>query len=107
MRAEYRTHRRNPTNTTKLRLFHRRKAIRQKTFRKARKDTWNKFVNSLNSKNPTKKVLDKFKKVNRNYKPRKIPPLAKGRNIITTPDDIADTFADHYANISRDSHNTI
>ena len=50
VRAEYRKHRRDPTNINKLRSFQRRRAIKQRTFRKARKDTWNKFVNSLNSR---------------------------------------------------------
>ena len=55
----------------------------------------NKFVNS--------RTLIK-KESNGNYKPRTIPPLKKGRNIITSPDKIANTFADHYINILRDSH---
>ena len=75
--------------------------IRQ-TFRKARKVTWNKFVNSLNSRTPTKKVWEKFKKVSGNYKPRIIPPIERGGSKISRPDKIADTFAVHYANISRD-----
>ena len=69
-----------------------------------KKDTWNKFVNSLNIRTPAKKVWDKFRKVNGNYNPRIVLPLEKGRSIITSPDEIADTFADHYANISKDLH---
>ena len=49
-------------------------------------------MKSLNSRTTTKKVWDKFRKVNGNNKPRIIPP----------PDKIVDTFADHYANILRD-----
>ena len=33
-----------------------------------------------------------------------MPPLERGRSIITSPDKIADTFAVHYANILRDDH---
>ena len=51
VRAEYRKHRRDSTNRTKLRTFECRRAIKQRVFRK---DTWNKFVNSLNSRTPTK-----------------------------------------------------
>ena len=61
-------------------------------------------MNSLNSRTPTKKVCDKIRKVNRNYKPRTKPALERGGNIIISLDEIADTFADHYANISRDQH---
>ena len=96
MRAEYRKYRRDPTNTTKLRSFQRRRAIKQRVSRKTKKGTWNKFVNSLNSRIPTKKVWDKFRRVNGNYKLRTIPPLKRGGNIITSPDEIADTFADRY-----------
>ena len=66
---------------------------------KARKDAWNKFVNSLNSRTTTKVVWNKFGKVNGNYKSRTIPPLEKRGNI-TSPDEIAD----RYANISKDPH---
>ena len=42
VRAKYRKHRRDPKNTTKLRSFQYRRVIKQRVFRKARKDTWNK-----------------------------------------------------------------
>ena len=42
--------------------------------------------------------------MNGNYKPRTVPPLDRRGNIITSPDEIADIFADHYANISKDLH---
>ena len=61
----------------------------------------NKFINS---RTPTKKVWEKFRKLNRNYKPRIVPPLDRGINIITLPDEITDTFADHYAKILIDLH---
>ena len=59
-------------------------------------------MNSLSSRTPTKKVWEKFKEVDGNCKPRMIPPMERGGRIITTPDEIADTFAVHCANISRD-----
>ena len=66
----------------------------KRIFRKARKDTWNKFVNSLNSRTPG------INSGNGNNKPRTIPPLERGGNLITSPEEIAD----HYANISRGPH---
>ena len=33
-----------------------------------------------------------------------IPPLERGRNIITSNEEIADTLADQHASISRDPH---
>ena len=42
-------------------------------------------------------------KVNGNYKPRTIPSW-KGGYIIISPNEIAKSFVDHYANISRDLH---
>ena len=47
-------------------------------------------------------MRDKFRNVNRNYKTRIIPPLKKerNRNIITSPDEVAD----YYANTLRDPH---
>ena len=48
--AEYRKNRQNPTNKTKLRYFQFRRVIKQEVFRKARKETWSSFVNSLNER---------------------------------------------------------
>ena len=77
------------------------------SFGKVGKDTWNKFMNSLNFRTPTKKMWDKFRKVNRNYIPKIIPPLERRGNIITSPDKIADNFTGKYANILRDPHQKI
>ena len=41
--------------------------LSNKVFRKARKETWQNFVNLIYARTPTKKVWDKFKKVNGNY----------------------------------------
>ena len=60
-------------------------------------------MSSLNHRTLTKKVCNKFKKVNRNYKPRKIS-LERGGNTIALSDEIADTFTNHYANISKDPY---
>ena len=70
------------------------RAIKQRVFKKARKNTWNKFVNSLNSKILNNNVWEKFRKVNRNYKPKIVPLLDRGGKIIISPDEIAANFAD-------------
>ena len=49
-------------------------------------------------------MWEKFRKVNGNYKTRIVSLLDRRGNIITSPDEIADTFADHYANVSKDLH---
>ena len=59
-------------------------------------------MNSLNSRTPTKKLLDKFRKVNGYDKSRTIPPLQRAGDIITSPEEIVDSFSDHYAKISKD-----
>ena len=61
-------------------------------------------MSSLNSRTPTKKVWDKFRKVNGNYKPRTVLSLKRGGNKMTSHEKIANTFADHYENILRDPH---
>ena len=86
VRAEYSKHQWDPTNGTQLRSFQRKRAIKQRLFRKARK-----FVKSLNSRTPTKKVWNKFRKLNGNYKPWIIPPLERGGNTNTSPDEITYT----------------
>ena len=103
VRAEYENI--NETQQTELNQDHYKVGEPlNRVFRKVRKNTWNKFINSLNFRTPTKEVWDKFKKVIKNYKPRIISPLESEGNIITSPEEIADTFADHYANILRDPY---
>ena len=99
VRVEYRNHQRDPTNRTKLISFQHRRAIKLRVFIIVKK-----FVNSLNSRTPTKKLWDKFKKLNGNYKPRIIQRLKRGGNTITSPNEIGNTFTDYYENISRPTH---
>ena len=66
VRTEYRKYCKDPKNTTKLRSFQHRRAIKKRVFRKAKRNTPNKFVNSLNFRTPNKVVRDKFRKVNWN-----------------------------------------
>ena len=47
-------------------------------------------------------MFNKFRKVNEKYK-----LLERGGNLITSPDEIADLFTDHYANILRDDPHKI
>ena len=57
---------------------------------------------NISTPNRWRDMRNKFMKVIGNYKRRTIPPLERGGNIITSPDKIADTFADHFANVLRD-----
>ena len=47
-------------NKNKIRSFQRRRAIKQKEFRRARKVSWHKYINSLNARTPTRKVWERF-----------------------------------------------
>ena len=102
-RAEYKKLRKDPNNKNKIRSFQRRRAIKQREFRRARKDSWHKYINSLNARTPTKKVWERLKKINRNYTPRPISPLESGGRTITQPKEIAETFVEYYKEISQNT----
>ena len=36
--------------------------------------------------------MEKFRKVNGNYKPRRIPPIEKGGSIISTPNEMGNIY---------------
>ena len=55
------------------------------------KETRQNFVNLLNART---------KKVNGSYKPKIVPPLEKGRKMISQHNETTEIFADHYAKIS-------
>ena len=61
-RAKYKKFRKDPNNKDKIQSFQRRRAIKQREFRRARKDSWHKYINSLNARTPTKKVWERLKK---------------------------------------------
>ena len=96
VRAEYRKHQQDPTSTIKLRSFQ-RKNVREPSNR----EFSGKLERIHETRTLIKKVWDKFRKINKNYKSRIIPPLERGRNIVTLPNEIADICADHYANTSK------
>ena len=54
--------------------------------------------------NPNQEGVGKIQGRNGNYKPRIIPSLKRRGNLITSPEEITDTFADQYENISRNPH---
>ena len=61
-------------------------------YKATRKDAWNKFVISLNSRTQINKVWDNFRKVNGHYNPRTIPSWERRGNMITSPDNIAGQY---------------
>ena len=64
-------------------------------------------IRELGWQTPTKKVWDKFRKVKGNLKLRTISLLERRGNRIPSSEEIEVTFADHYANISKDPHKKI
>ena len=100
MRASYTRYRRHNCDYYRVEYRKARSTFRL-TVKKARKNSWSIFISSINSKTPLSLVWKKIRKIAGKYIPSQ-PPVLKinGTNIADTK-VVADTFADHFANISR------
>ena len=85
--------------------FRKARACFRLTIKKARKGSWLNFISSINSKTPLSVVWKKVRKIAGKYIPSQ-PPVLKinGINVADTQ-VVADTFANHFANVSKKDNN--
>ena len=69
--------------------------------KQARKECWATYISSINAKTPLSTVWKKIRKIAGKYIPSQPPVLKVNGNTITDPHEVANTFANHFANISR------
>ena len=75
------------------------------TVKKARKGSWSNFISSINSKTPLSVVWKKVRKIAGKYTPSQ-PPVLKINGVnVADPQVVADSFADHFANVSKKDEN--
>ena len=98
-RSAYRRMKKNPS-TANINSYKRREAIKKRTYRNARRESWNQYISTLKSKTPTKQVWTKIKKIEGKYSPKPQPILLHNNQTIANPKQVANIFATHYANIS-------
>ena len=81
--------------------FNRLRALSRYKIKQARKNSWRKYVNSLNKDTPMKSVWKKFRKIDGKYTNAQQPILEENNTIITDPKIVADKIAQSIASISQ------
>ena len=76
----------------------------KRCIKKAKKETWRKFCNSITPETPTKEVWNMIRKMNGNSIPRNIT-LIEDNRIITDEESQAKTFADKIQEIGENAVN--
>lgn len=66
----------------------------------AKKNSWNKYVSTLNESTPMAKIWKRIRKIRGQYQSHTTPCLVKNNQAITDKTQIAETMAEHYRRIS-------
>ncbi|KMQ83888.1 rna-directed dna polymerase from mobile element jockey-like protein [Lasius niger] len=104
-RRAWNTFKRYPTSQNFI-LYKRSKAFFRKTQRRSQKDSWIKYVNSINSNLTSKILWDRVKRVSGVYPKRQIPILEYNNRIFSSPKDIANTLASSLSFISSSENSS-
>ena len=99
VRSAYRRMRRRHNPTTVM-IYRRQLALKNRTYKKARIDSWRAYVSGLTARTPSSKIWKKIRKIRGKYTPRPIPTLQINGNLVQSEREVADAFADHYSSIS-------
>ena len=87
-----------------LLAFQRASAKCRWIIKNAKKNSWNKFVSTINRFTPVKTIWNKIRKIdNKTYNPSKII-LKKDNQFIIDPQDITTVLGEHFGNVSSDDN---
>lgn len=98
LRAE-RRHKRNKTLVNKIK-YNKAKAICRHIFIKARRESWQGFVSSINERTSSHKIWKKVEKINGKFNSHPSPILKDEDDIIQDPIHVANKLAESFARIS-------
>jgi len=80
--------------------YSRARAIAKNTLLKAKRTSWQQYINSLNVNTPMSKIWKRIRKIRGTYQNIKQPYLIKDNSHITDKNDVAELLASHYERIS-------
>lgn len=72
--------------------------------KKSKKESWTQYISSINTTTPTSEVWNKIRKIKGSNSTYKITSLLQDNTIITNDIDIAESFANEYADASSDDN---
>ena len=80
------------------------RAKAKKTLRAARKESWQRYVSSINSKTPISVVWKRIKKMKNKYSSPRLPILKINGNLISDPFQTSEELAKSFAKFSSESN---
>ena len=85
--------------------YHKARAQFRLIIKKSRKNCWSIFLSSINAKTPLILVWKKVRKISGKFVPSKPPVLKINNEKIAEPQVVADTMANHFAEVSKKDDN--
>ena len=98
-RAAYKRLKRNPTIINKI-IHQRVSAKKRRTFKKAKKESWIRYVNGISSSTKPKKVWKKIRKLVGKYVGNPLPVLKQEGEKIRDPCSVANILAESFSSVS-------
>ena len=95
----YRRFKNSGSQTTKL-IYQRALAKKRRYYRKAKRESWLYYINGISSKTPSRCVWRKIRKLSGKFVPSPLPTLKINNNLITNPDEVANTLGRHFSEVS-------
>lgn len=83
--------------------YNRTRAIAQMTYKTARRESWRKYVSSLNSTTPLNKVWKRVNRMKNKHRPN-LPCLKIQGSLIARPEEVANALANNFEDVSSGRH---
>ena len=79
-------------------------AKQKRTFKKAKRLSWRKYISDISAKTPSSDVWKKIRKLQGKFVPTSMPVLKVNERYVSDPKCVAESLAKHFANVSSAAH---
>lgn len=83
--------------------FKKQRALARRLILLKKRESWKQFVNSITQNTSVKEMWQKIRILKGNYVPKIIPFVSQNNAVYTSPEDIANCLANHFASVSATS----
>ena len=98
-RTCFRRYLRSPCEANKI-AYARACAKQKRTNKKAKRDSWKRYISEISSKTPSSSIWKKIKKLQGKFVPNPLPVLKVDDKYVSDPKEVAELFGKHFAGVS-------
>ena len=102
-RTCFRRYLRSPCEANRI-AYARACAKQKRTFKKAKRLSWRKYISDISAKTPSSDVWKKIRKLQGKFVPASMPVLKVNERYVSDPKCVAESLAKHFANVSSAAH---